>query len=279
VVENLLAVQEDVRVSEDALEPEPDRGAGVVGRERELFSARAENRRKGRLGALRAHTKAPYKMDFRRKTLRALNRPEGPGPVPTLTPGQVRAPAAAAGAEVLVRHRAERAVRHHGVVRCGDLAPAGGIEPCMPTQTRQREPWRQQAGRRGRHCRTWLRFRRLRPWWPALRAPAATTSASARLRPRPADPRAAAVADSGRAARAAHPASERRIFWIWSPLPDIAGQFLAASALARVGRRASRFVRREPAARRPRGVELEGVGRAGRRRGWRARGRKRCLLV
>ena len=70
VVENLLAVQEDVRVSEDALEPEPDRGAGVVGRERELFSARAENRRKGRLGALRAHTKAPYKMDFRRKTLR-----------------------------------------------------------------------------------------------------------------------------------------------------------------------------------------------------------------
>ena len=38
VVENLLAVQEDVRVSEDALEPEPDRGAGVVGRERELFS-------------------------------------------------------------------------------------------------------------------------------------------------------------------------------------------------------------------------------------------------
>jgi hypothetical protein len=32
-------------------------------------TARAENRRKGRLSALRAHTKAPYKKDFHRKTL------------------------------------------------------------------------------------------------------------------------------------------------------------------------------------------------------------------
>jgi hypothetical protein len=32
--------------------------------------ARAENRRKGRLSALRAHTKAPHKIDFHRKTLR-----------------------------------------------------------------------------------------------------------------------------------------------------------------------------------------------------------------
>jgi hypothetical protein len=28
------------------------------------MTARAENRRKGRLSALRAHTKAPYRMDF-----------------------------------------------------------------------------------------------------------------------------------------------------------------------------------------------------------------------
>ena len=33
-------------------------------------TARAGNHRKGRLSALRAHTKAPYKMDFHRKNLR-----------------------------------------------------------------------------------------------------------------------------------------------------------------------------------------------------------------
>jgi hypothetical protein len=33
-------------------------------------TARAGNRRFGRLSALRAHTKAPYKMYFHRKTLR-----------------------------------------------------------------------------------------------------------------------------------------------------------------------------------------------------------------
>ena len=38
-------------------------------------SARAGNRRFWSLSDLRVHTKAPYKMDFRRKTLRALNRP------------------------------------------------------------------------------------------------------------------------------------------------------------------------------------------------------------
>jgi hypothetical protein len=36
---------------------------------------RAGNRRFWCLSALRAHTKAPYKTDFHRKTLRALNRP------------------------------------------------------------------------------------------------------------------------------------------------------------------------------------------------------------
>jgi hypothetical protein len=39
-------------------------------------TARAGNRHFGPLSTLRAHTKAPYKMDFHRKTLRALNRPE-----------------------------------------------------------------------------------------------------------------------------------------------------------------------------------------------------------
>ena len=34
------------------------------------FTARAGNRRTERLSALRAHTKAPLKMDFHRKTLR-----------------------------------------------------------------------------------------------------------------------------------------------------------------------------------------------------------------
>jgi hypothetical protein len=37
-------------------------------------TARAGNGRFGRLSALCAHTKAPYKMDFHRKTLRPLNR-------------------------------------------------------------------------------------------------------------------------------------------------------------------------------------------------------------
>ena len=32
-------------------------------------TARAGNRRKGRFSALRAHTKAPYKMNFHKKTL------------------------------------------------------------------------------------------------------------------------------------------------------------------------------------------------------------------
>jgi hypothetical protein len=38
-------------------------------------AARAGNRRFWSLSVLRAHTKSPYKMDFHRGTLRALNRP------------------------------------------------------------------------------------------------------------------------------------------------------------------------------------------------------------
>ena len=41
-----------------------------------MATARAGNRRFWQLSALRAHTKAPYKIDFHRKTLRALNRPK-----------------------------------------------------------------------------------------------------------------------------------------------------------------------------------------------------------
>ena len=43
-------------------------------------TARAGNRRFLCLSAPRAHTKAPYKTDLYRETLRALNRPGGPGP-------------------------------------------------------------------------------------------------------------------------------------------------------------------------------------------------------
>jgi hypothetical protein len=40
-----------------------------------VMTARAGNHRFGLLSALRAHTKAPYKNDLLRETLRALNRP------------------------------------------------------------------------------------------------------------------------------------------------------------------------------------------------------------
>jgi hypothetical protein len=40
-----------------------------------VVTARAGARRFGPLSALRAHTKAPYKTDFNRKTLRELHRP------------------------------------------------------------------------------------------------------------------------------------------------------------------------------------------------------------
>jgi hypothetical protein len=40
-----------------------------------FLTVRAGNHRFWWLSALRAYTKAPYKMDFHKKTLRALNRP------------------------------------------------------------------------------------------------------------------------------------------------------------------------------------------------------------
>ena len=43
--------------------------------QRPAATARAGNRRFGRLSALRTHTKAPHKTDLHRKTLMALNRP------------------------------------------------------------------------------------------------------------------------------------------------------------------------------------------------------------
>jgi hypothetical protein len=42
-------------------------------------TARAGNRRFWGLSALCAHTKAPYRTDLHRETLRALNRPRRPG--------------------------------------------------------------------------------------------------------------------------------------------------------------------------------------------------------
>jgi hypothetical protein len=46
------------------------RAARLVPRHHPPLSARAGNRRKGWLSALRAHTKAPHKIDFYRKMLR-----------------------------------------------------------------------------------------------------------------------------------------------------------------------------------------------------------------
>jgi hypothetical protein len=54
---------------------------------RKVATARAGNRRFGPLSALRAHTKAPYKMDFHRKTLMALKRP---GAARTVAPERER---------------------------------------------------------------------------------------------------------------------------------------------------------------------------------------------
>ena len=54
------------------------KGASIVVFESSWIVAlpRPGNRRLRLLSALRAHTKPPYKIDFRRKTRRALNRPQ-----------------------------------------------------------------------------------------------------------------------------------------------------------------------------------------------------------
>jgi hypothetical protein len=83
-----LAEQLDVRVVREALAA-VQQVVGPLGRPVGpiptflglLESARAGNRCFWCLSALRAHTKAPYKTDLHRKTLRALNRPGGPGQV------------------------------------------------------------------------------------------------------------------------------------------------------------------------------------------------------
>jgi hypothetical protein len=81
---------------------------------RNLSTARAGNRRFWRLSALRAHTKAPYKMDFHRKTLRALNRPKAARtvadlarPVAHAAVGDIRAGVGQHRRAVLVERAAE----------------------------------------------------------------------------------------------------------------------------------------------------------------------------
>ena len=61
--------------------PPPGLPAAWV-REQRALTTRAGNRRFWCLCTLRAHTKAPYKTDLHRKTLRALKRPGGPGQEP-----------------------------------------------------------------------------------------------------------------------------------------------------------------------------------------------------
>ena len=70
----------------------------------------AGNRRFRPLGALRAHKKAPYKMEFHRKTLRALNHPWAARTDAELREGLEREH----GVRVLVRIRDGSAQRHLG---------------------------------------------------------------------------------------------------------------------------------------------------------------------
>jgi hypothetical protein len=56
--------------------PAASDAGGASAPKRSACTARAGNRRFRCLHALRAHTKGPYEMDFRRQTLRALNRPK-----------------------------------------------------------------------------------------------------------------------------------------------------------------------------------------------------------
>jgi hypothetical protein len=79
VVLNAAMKGGDVQMAGGALKVEIDRE--LLAREQQRMdkvltgTARAGNRRFGQLGALRAHTKAPYKTDLDGKTLRPLNRP------------------------------------------------------------------------------------------------------------------------------------------------------------------------------------------------------------
>ena len=94
-------------------------------------TARAGNRRFWLLSALRAHTKAPYKIDFHRKTRTALNRPrDGADSRHRLLAGpllHVRALAHDRGVVVVVVGHADR---HRDVA-----ARATGILAHLPLRT------------------------------------------------------------------------------------------------------------------------------------------------
>ena len=114
----------------------------------------AGNRRKGRLSALRAHTKAPYKMDFRRKTPRSAKTASPPraaadrdevrgvpqlaGPFAAFVRGRrgVAPPVGAAAAQHVPR-AAGAVAEYRGVVvglraRAGRLGHARGLVPVHP---------------------------------------------------------------------------------------------------------------------------------------------------
>jgi hypothetical protein len=112
------------------------------------------NRRFRCLSALRAHTKTPYKMDFYRKTLRALNRPKA---ARTGAQAHDRAVQRAApprdcpagrvhGAEPEIRKLTQNLLsqscefqvragnRRHAWPRAVETAVLGGSAPCAPIQ-------------------------------------------------------------------------------------------------------------------------------------------------
>jgi hypothetical protein len=98
-----------------------------------LDTARDGNRRFGPLSALRTHTKAPYKMDFNGKTLRALNRPGRARTVPPRKASNVLTSSAVNTSGLNSSH-------HHRVARascrcsCCALAPSSASWPAPPSQ-------------------------------------------------------------------------------------------------------------------------------------------------
>ena len=71
------------------------------------LTARAGSHRFRPLGALRAHTKAPYRMDFHREMLRALNRPKAARTVVRARALDVRAAGVPRDAGGLAHHHAD----------------------------------------------------------------------------------------------------------------------------------------------------------------------------
>jgi hypothetical protein len=138
-------------------------------------TARGGNRRFWLLRALRAHTKAPYKTDLNRKTLRALNRPREARTVESRRRGGARgdeprrARRRAGRADVhLVLHLLTPRTAHHikrvikKVVKMRRRrSPAAPGRPRRRRPPRRRPPRTERSGGsatgRGRPCTPWTR--------------------------------------------------------------------------------------------------------------------------